>query len=360
MLFDTPLARRLGLDHPLVQAPMAGETGTIALSLEASRAGALGSLGAPYMTPAKIREAIHTLRAGTDRPFAINLFMPLAWSIDPAREAAYRGEIARAHVALGLDPPSTPTQYEESFDAQMAVVLEEAPPVFSFTFGAPSAELVQALHARKIYLIGTATTVAEAVVLAERGVDAVVAQGMEAGGHRGSFLKPIGQSLIGTMALVPQIVDAVKVPVIAAGGIGDGRGVAAALCLDAQAAALGTSFLLSPEAGTSSSYRAALQGPGRDDTTLTKAFSGRHARGLRNDFLERLEGRDEMIPDFPIPNALSRPMRQAAAKQGKADYLSLWAGQAAALAQPEPVAAIVSRVMAQAKATLAPTGAAKA
>jgi nitronate monooxygenase len=352
MLFDTPLARRLGLDHPLVQAPMAGETATVELALESSRAGALGSIGAPYYTPQRLRDAIRALHAATKRSFNINLFMPLAWSLDPARETAFRAELARAHAELGLEPPTPPTQYEESFDAQIAVVLEEVPPVFSFTFGLPSADLLAALHARNIYVIGTATTVAEARALEERGVDAVVAQGMEAGGHRGSFLKPISQSLIGTMALVPQMVDAVKIPVIAAGGIGDGRGVAAALCLGAQAAALGSTFLLAEEAGTSAPYRAALQGPTIMDTTLTKAFSGRPARGLRNDFLERLEGRDDIIPDFPIPNAWSRPMRQAAAKQGKADYLSLWAGQAASLARPDKAAAIIGRVMAEAKGVL--------
>ncbi len=353
MPLDTTFSRRLGLDYPLLQAPMAGETATLALTLEASRAGALGCIGAAYFTPEKLRDTIRALRAGTDRAFNINLFMPLPWSVDPSRIAAYQAEITRAHAELGLPAPDMPAQIEESFDAQIAVVLEEAPPVFSFTFGQPSAELMQALHARNIYVIGTATTVAEAVALEQRGVDAVVAQGMEAGGHRGSFLKPISQSLIGSMALVPQMVDAVTIPVIAAGGISDGRGVAAALCLGAQAVALGSAFLLSDEAGTSTAYRAALQADGNSETSLTKAFSGRYARGLRNDFLLRLEGREDAIPDFPIPNALSRPMRQAAAKQGKAGYLSLWAGQAVALARPEPVAAIVQRVMQQAEAILA-------
>ncbi len=353
MPLDTAFSRRLGLDSPLIQAPMAGETATVALALAASQAGALGSIGAPYYSPQKLREAIRSLKSGTSRAFNINLFMPLPWSIDPARVAAYQAEIARAHAELGLPAPELPAQIEESFEAQVAVVLEEAPPVFSFTFGQPEAGLVQALHECNIYIIGTATTVAEALALQARGVDAVVAQGMEAGGHRGSFLKPVSQSLIGTMALVPQIVDAVDIPVIAAGGIGDGRGVAAALCLGAQGVALGSSFLLSDEAGTSAAYRAALQAEGNDETSLTKAFSGRYARGLRNDFLLRLEGREDAIPDFPIPNALSRPMRQAAAKAGKADYLSLWAGQAAALARPEPVAAIVARVVAQAEAVLA-------
>lgn len=352
MLFANDFTRRLRLDHPLVQAPMAGETSTVPLSLEASKAGALGSLGAAYFTPAKLRDSIRAMRSGTDRSFAVNLFIPVPWGRDPAREAAYAAEIARAHQALGLEPPQPPAQIEESFEAQMQVVLEEAPPVFSSTFGAPDADLVTALQQRNIYVIGTATTVAEALVLKQRGVDAIIAQGAEAGGHRGSFLKPFSQSMIGTMALVPQIVDATGLPVLAAGGIGDGRGVAAALCLGASAAALGTAFLLSPESGASAAYRAALTSPAQTETTITRAFSGRPARGLRNDFLERLEGREEIIPDYPIPNAWSRPMRQAAARQGEAGYLSLWAGQAAAMTKPEPVATIVARVMAQAKAVL--------
>lgn len=352
--FNTPFVQRLGLRHPLLQAPMAGETATVELTLAASQAGALGSLGAAYFTPQRLRDAIRALKAGTDRAFAVNLFIPVPWSRDPMREAAYAAELAKAHAALGLPPPEPPQAFEESFEAQIAVVLEEAPPVFSCTFGAPDEALVQALHARDIYVIGTATHPAEARELQRRGVDAILAQGSEAGGHRGSFLKPFEQAMIGSMALVPLLVDNVQVPVIAAGGIGDGRGVAAALCLGAQAAALGSSFLLAEECGTSAAYRAALQSQHDHETAVTRAFSGRPARGLRNRFLEQIEGRESLLPDYPLPNAWSRPMRQGAAKQGDADYLSLWAGQAAKLARPEPAARIIARVMQQAREVLSP------
>lgn len=346
------LLRRLKLDHPIILAPMAGEAAKPALAAAVSAAGGLGSLGGGYMAPGTLREAIRAIRAATDRAFNINLFMPLNWAAEPAKTAAYRAALAQAHAELGIDAPEIPNRFEESFEEQFAVVLEEAPPVFSFTFGMPTPEQMAALRQRKILAIGTATTVAEAKALEERGVDAIVAQGMEAGGHRGSFLAPVERSLVGTMALVPQVVSAVHVPVIAAGGIGDGRGVAAALCLGAQAVAVGTSFLLAEEAGLNQAYRAALQGDGVYDTALTRAFSGRPARGIRNAFLDRLAGHEDSIPDYPVANAMSRTMRAASAKSGKADYLSLWAGQAASLAKPEPAAAIVARLMAEAKAAL--------
>ena len=223
------LCRRLGIDHPVLLAPMAGEASKPALAAAISNAGGLGNLGCGYMTPQAVRDTIRAIRAATDRPFGINLFMPMKWTADPQKMAAYRDELAAAHAALGIAEPQTPDRFEESFAEQLAVVLEEAPPVFSFTFGMPKPEEIAALKARGIFIVGTATTVAEAKALEAAGVDAIVAQGAEAGGHRGSFLAPVERSMIGTMALVPQIVSAVRLPVIAAGGIADGRGVAAAL-----------------------------------------------------------------------------------------------------------------------------------
>lgn len=347
--------RRLGIEYPILLAPMAGETAKPALGIAVSAAGGLGSLGVSYMTPAGIREAIRTIRAGTDRPFNINLFTPTVWNAEPSRMAIYREALAAAHADLGIAPPDLPNRYEESFDEQFAAILEEAPPVFSFTFGMPSPEQVAALRQRGILTVGTATTVAEAKALEALGVDAIIAQGAEAGGHRGSFLAPVEQSLIGTMALVPQIVSAVKLPVIAAGGIGDGRGVAAALCLGAQAVALGSAFLLADETALNPAWRAALQSDAVHDTALTRAFSGRHARGIRNHFLDRFAEADDAIPDYPVANAMSRSMRAAAAKAGRTEYLSLWAGQAASLARPGPAAAILRRIVAETREALAVT-----
>jgi nitronate monooxygenase len=344
--------RRLGIDHPLLLAPMAGETAKPALAIAVSNAGALGALGGAYMAPQTLREAIRAIRAGTQRPFHINLFAPTSWTADPAKMAAYREELGQAHAALGLAGPDLPNSYEESFEAQFAVVLEEVPPVFSTTFGALAPDRVEALKSRGILVLGTATTVAEARALAQTGVDAIIAQGAEAGGHRGSFLASVEHSLVGTMALVPQIVSAVNLPVIAAGGIGDGRGIAAALCLGASAVALGTSFLLADEMALSPGYKALLQSEQAENTALTRAFSGRHARGIRNAFLDRLAGRDDIIPDFPVANAMSKAMRGAASKAGQTDYQSLWAGQAARLARPEPAAAIIARLLAEARQAL--------
>ena len=347
--------RRLGIEYPILLAPMAGETAKPALGVAVSQAGGLGSLGVSYMAPAAIRDAIRAIRSGTDRPFNINLFTPTIWRAEPERIAAYRDALAAAHADLGIPPPDLPNRYEESFDEQFAIILEEAPPVFSFTFGMPSPEQMAALRQHGILIVGTATTVAEAKALDELGVDAIIAQGAEAGGHRGSFLAPAEQSLIGTMALVPQIVSTVKLPVIAAGGIGDGRGVAAALCLGAQAVALGSAFLLADETALNPAWRAALQSEAVHETALTRAFSGRHARGIRNRFLDRLAGDDEAIPDYPVANAMSRSMRAAAAKAGRPEYLSLWAGQAASLARPEPAAAILRRIVAETRQALAVT-----
>lgn len=343
---------RLGIEYPILLAPMAGETAKAAMAVAVSNAGALGSIGAAYMAPQAIRETIRAIRAGTDRPFHVNLFAPTQWQADPDKIAAYRKELGAAHDALGLPVPELPNSYQETFDAQFAVVLEEAPAVFSFTFGMPKPDQITALRSRNILVVGTATTVAEARALEQLGVDAIAAQGMEAGGHRGTFLDDIEDSLVGTMALVPQIVSAVALPVIAAGGIGDGRGVAAALCLGASAAALGTSFLLAEEMALSAGYRALLRSEQAERTALTRAFSGRHARGIRNRFLDRMAGREDLIPDFPVANAMSRGMRAAASKAGQTDYQSLWAGQAARLARPEPAAAIVARVMKEARDTL--------
>ncbi|MEK9968774.1 MAG: DUF561 domain-containing protein [Ferrovibrio sp.] len=346
---------RLGIQHPLLLAPMAGETAKPALTVAVSNAGALGAIGMAYMTPQVIRDNIRAIRAGTDRPFHVNLFAPTPWQADPDKIAAYRKELGAAHDVLGLPVPELPNSYQEAFEAQFAVVLEEAPAVFSFTFGMPKPDQIAALKGRNILVIGTATTVAEARALEQIGVDAIAAQGAEAGGHRGSFLDSMEHSLVGTMALVPQIVSAVKLPVIAAGGIGDGRGVAAALCLGASAVSLGTSFLLAEEIGLGAGYKALLQDEQAEHTALTRAFSGRHARGIRNAFLDRLAGRDDLIPDFPVANAMSRAMRSAASKAGQTDYQSLWAGQAARLAKPEPAADIVARVMREARETLQAT-----
>lgn len=316
-LFDLP---------PIWMAPMAGEASSAALVAAVSAGGGFGQLGAAYLAPARIVEIAADIRARTDRPFGINLFCPQPWLRDDAALDAYLARLAPWHTELGLPAPTRPERYEEDFEAQLEATIAAKPAVISFVMGDPGATRVAALKAQGFKVVGTATQVAEGLVLQASGVDAVVAQGYEGGGHRGGFLGAPEGALIGTMALVPQLVDALDIPVLAAGGIADARSVAAAQALGASGVTVGTAFLLVDECPLSPAYREALLQARDADSTLTRAFSGRLARGLANRVTRELEG--VALPDFPQPNAASRPMRQAAAKAGRADFISLWAGQA--------------------------------
>lgn len=331
-LFDLP---------PVWMAPMAGEAADAGLVAAVSAGGGFGQLGAAYLAPARIAEVAAGIRARTERPFGINLFCPQPWLRDDAALDAYLGRLAAWHAELGLPPPARPERFEEDFEAQLQATVAARPAVISFVMGDPGVARVAALQAQGFKVVGTATQVAEGLLLQASGVDAVVAQGFEAGGHRGGFLGAGAEgALIGTLALVPQLVDALDIPVIAAGGIADARGVAAAQALGARAVTVGTAFLLVDECPLSPAYRAALRAAGDGDSTLTRAFSGRAARGLANRVTRELDG--VALPAFPQPNAASRPMRQAAARAGQADFISLWAGQALPLNRtPGPAAALV-------------------
>ncbi|MCE4538834.1 nitronate monooxygenase [Pelomonas sp. P7] len=311
---------------PIWMAPMAGEAASAALVAAVSAGGGVGQLGAAYLAPARIGEVAAEIRARTDRPFGINLFWPQPWMPDAAGLDAYLQRLAAWHAELGLPPPTRPERFEEDFEAQLEATIAARPAVISFAMGDPGPARVAALKAQGFKVVGTATQVAEGRLLQASGVDAVVAQGYEAGGHRGGFLGSPEGALIGTLALVPQLVDALDVPVLAAGGIADARGVAAAQALGASAVTVGTAFLLVDECPLSPAYREALVAAGDADSTLTRAFSGRFARGVANRVTHELEGAE--LPAFPQPNAASRPLRQAAAKAGRADFISLWAGQA--------------------------------
>jgi nitronate monooxygenase len=322
----------LGLEKPVIQAPMAGGTTTPELVAAVSNAGGLGSLGAAYMTPGAIRKAIGRVRSLTDKAFAVNLFVPTPFEIDPRRIERSQRLLEPYRRELGVEP-AKPARYREDFDEQLAVVVEERVPVFSFTFGSlPGAE-VERLKEAGAVVVGTATTVEEGERLQAEGVDAVVAQGAEAGAHRGTFLKNFGNSMVGTMALVPQLVDALDVPVIASGGIMDGRGLAAALCLGAQAVQMGTAFLVCEESGAPSAHKAAVLGMADDGTTITRAFSGRPARGIKNRFLLEMAAHEGDLPPFPVQNVLTGGIRGAARDQDRPEFMSLWAGQAARLAR---------------------------
>lgn len=331
-----------GTELPIVLGPMAGGPSTPALAAAVSDAGGLGSLGEGYVPPDQIRRDIRAVRERTDRPFAVNLFVP-----DPTGDRVDGATVDRAlrlvapyRAELGLPPATVPAAFSEDFDAQFTAVAGEGVPIFSFTFGVLPADRIETLHRAGTLVGGTATTPSEARALAEGGVDFVIAQGSEAGGHRGSFLPVDGDDLIGLTALVPQVLDAVDVPVVAAGGIVDGRGVAAALALGATAAQLGTTFLLCPEAGTSAAYRGAVRRARAEDTVITSAFSGRRARGIVNRFARDLAGSPDVAP-YPVMNALTRDLRRVAAERGDDSLLSLWAGQGVGMARELPAGELV-------------------
>jgi nitronate monooxygenase len=346
MPIQTALTRALALAHPIVQAPLAGGGDTPALVAAVGEAGALGFIGASYLTPPQIGEAARAVRALTQRPFGINLFAPAPPPAVPADARVALERIAPYFAELGLAAPAAPVVPADPFPALFEAALESGAAAFGFTFGVLRAHAVRAVKARGMLLMGTATNVEEAVALEQAGVDAVVAQGAEAGGHRGTFAGDVDSGMIGTIALVPQIADAVKVPVVASGGIMDGRGVAAALALGASAVQMGTAFLTCEEAGIPAAYKQAILDARESDTRITRAFSGRPARGIVNRFMTEVErgGGAEAILPFPLQNALTRPLRAAAAKAGRAEFLSLWAGQGVGLARREPAANLVRRL----------------
>ena len=356
----TTLTELLRLDHPIIQAPLAGGGDTPSLVAAVCDAGALGSMGATYLTPQQIVEACAAVRAKTSRPFGINLFVPevpLPGSIDTT---AAVGRVAKYYEELGLPRPEPPATTMRDFDAQLDVALVSGAAVFSFTFGMLPPAARDKVKARGLLLAGTATTVDEAIALERAGIDLVVAQGSEAGGHRGTFagpadVAPFDSAMIGTLALVPQIVDAVRVPVVASGGIMDGRGIAAVLALGAAGAQLGTAFLTCEEAGIPDVYKQAILDAHEDQTRVTRAFSGRPARGIVNRFMNEVERKNANDPNdpngpndpnvilpFPLQNALTRPLRTAAAKHGRAEFLSLWAGQGVRMARRMKAAELVA------------------
>ena len=309
---------------------MAGGFSTPDLVAAASNAGALGSVGAAYLTPDAMREEISAVRARTQRPFSVNLFAGGIESraVDPGAMLAL---LAPLHERFGLEPPAAPGVWPYVFADQLAAIEDAGVRIVTFTFGLPDDATIARLRAGGAVVIGTATTVGEALRCEAAGCDAVVAQGSEAGAHRGTFDGPFERAMIGTVALVPQIVDAVRIPVIASGGIVDRRGSAAARALGASAVQCGTAFLDTVEAGTSAPHRHALAAALDRDSIVTRSWSGRPARGLANAFTDAVDARSDAILPFPQQNALTRPLRTAASAANEPEYVSLWAGQAAPL-----------------------------
>lgn len=335
---DRRLLDRLGLDLPVIQAPMAGAT-TPAMVVAVCEVGGLGSLPGAMYDADGLRAALETVRAGTRRPFNLNFFCHAPPEPDPAREAAWRARLAPYYAEAGLDPDAAPSGAGRApFDAAFCDVVEAyRPAVVSFHFGLPAPDLLARVRATGALVLSCATTVAEARWLAERGVDAVVAMGAEAGGHRGTFLEddPAAQvaAQVGTMALVPQVVDAVDVPVIAAGGIADRRGVAAGFALGAAMVQVGTAYLFTPQARVPEAHRAALRAARDDATLVTNVFTGRPARGIATRLVREVGPLCADAPAFPTAGAALAPLRARAESRGRDDFTNLWAGQAAALAR---------------------------
>ncbi|NOV00619.1 NAD(P)H-dependent flavin oxidoreductase [Paenibacillus planticolens] len=347
-MLETELTHILKIRYPIFQAPMAGGPTTPELVAAVSNAGGLGNLGAGYLTPEQLRSTIQKIKELTDQPFGVNLFVPEQPIESEEAIDQMSAYLNKYRIELGIATNPLLPKFSESFEEQVQVLLEEKVAVFSFTFGIPPHEVIQAMKERGTVVIGTATTVEEAKYLEAAGVDAVVAQGSEAGGHRGTFLNNISDNQIGTMALVPQIVDHVSIPVIASGGIMDGRGLVASLFLGASAVQMGTAFLACPESGAHATYKQKILSSNEDTTEITRAYSGKAARGIRTAFMNDLHQYPGTIPAYPIQNAMTRDIRQAAAKSNNPEYMSLWAGQGLRLASDHSAAAIVKQTIDQA------------
>ena len=322
------LQQLLGIDLPLLQAPMAGVQGS-ALAIAVCEAGGLGALPCAMLTPDTIRAEVAAIRAGTGRPFNLNFFCHQPPTPDDARESAWRTTLAPYYRELGLDPAAIPAAPGRApFSAELADLVDELrPPVVSFHFGLPEPALLARVKASGARVLSSATTVDEARWLEAHGADAVIAQGLEAGGHRGMFLSTDVTTQLGTLALVPQIVAAVTLPVIAAGGIADARGVAAARALGAAAVQVGSAYLLCPEARTSAVHRAALASEAARHTALTQLFTGRPARAIVNRLMRELGPLGDPPPAFPLATTAIAPLRAAAEAAGSPDFSPLWCGQ---------------------------------
>lgn len=330
----------LNIKLPVWQAPMAGVT-TPELVAAACRSGVLGSIGAGYLSGEKTEEFIQRVKKQTNAPFSVNLFVP-----EPVHAA--EGQVAKANELLapyleevGRSPVAEPV-ISSSFEEQLAVVVQEKVEVCSFTFGLPPQAAIEELKNNGIITVGTATTVDEAKACEKAGMDAIVVQGSEAGGHRGTFQAP--ENMIGLMSLLPQVVQEVSVPVVAAGGLMNGQGVAAALCLGASAAQMGTAFLVTEESGAHPLHKEAVLTASETDLVYTKAFTGKTAQGLSNRFTEGLKGQERELPPYPLQHVLTAELRKKAGELNKKELMSLWSGQSPRLSRQQTVDELVRKL----------------
>ncbi|MGE6400714.1 NAD(P)H-dependent flavin oxidoreductase [Bacillus cereus] len=349
MMFTSRVIDILQIKYPIIQAGMAGAITTPELVAAVSNSGGLGTLGAGYMSTEQIREAIYKIRELTNKPFGVNLLLTKEIQIEEEKVNEAKVLLSGVNRELGIEEEKT-LKLPKSHKEQLQVLLEEKVPVVSFAFQTLEKEEIDDLKKEGIKVIGTATHVAEAKALAKLGVDIIVGQGSEAGGHRGTFIGKEQDAMIGTFALIPQLVAEVPhIPIVAAGGVMNGQGLVAAFALGAEAVQMGSAFLTSEESITHDVYKEAILHSTDTSTTVTRAFSGKYARGIRNEFIEKHEGREKNLPMYPVQNVLTSKIRQEAAKQNKEEYMSLWAGQASSLARTESAQHVVKRVMKEAE-----------
>lgn len=350
--FETKICRLFKIDHPIIQAGMAGGPTTVELVVEVSKAGGLGTLGAAYMQPESLREAIKKIQSSTQKPFGVNIFASTAKD-DFSRLTEVQKAMSPFRSQLEIQEVQSSYESPDWSAEQFAICVEEGVPIISTAFGCLSTEQMKIAKEQQIKIVAMVTTVAEAKQAEASGADAIVAQGSEAGGHRSTFSldrHPAGAQ-IGTLSLVPQVVDAVNIPVIAAGGIVDGRGLMATLVLGAQGVQIGTRFVSSKESGAHRVYKQALFESDEESTVVTKSFSGRPARGIKNHFIEEFEKTNIAPLPFPSQNTITKDIRAAAAKADDSNFMSLWAGQSTRSLTKEVAAAeIVRTIMEEAQA----------
>ncbi|PVE25233.1 2-nitropropane dioxygenase [Microvirga sp. KLBC 81] len=355
---DRRILDLLGIEIPIIQAPMAGAN-LSDMVVAVSEAGGLGSLPCAMLTHDKAREELSRIRQKTSKPINVNFFCHRSPVFDADREAAWKQRLKDYYLEFGLDPdmptpPSTRAPFDETF---LSLVEEFMPEVVSFHFGLPQQSLLKRVKETGAKMLSSATTVDEARWLEREGCDAIIAQGFEAGGHRGIFLTDDLSTQVGTMALVPQVADAVKVPVIAAGGIADARGIVAAFALGASAVQIGTAYLFTPEATISPVHRQALKGDGVEKTALTNVFTGRPARGIVNRVMREVGPISAAAPQFPLAGGALAPLRQKSEPLGSGDFMPLWSGQAARLSRELPAGELTRYLAQEALERLSPRSA---
>ncbi len=346
MWSTNPLTHLLSIKYPIIQAPMAGGATTSELVAAVSNAGALGSLAAGYLSATAIQQTIDSIRKLTNNPFAVNLFIPEKHQCTEQQIQRMQTLITTLCPELDISNETPLPPFSQNFNEQIEVILEKKVPILSFTFGILDVLWIQKLKQNKVILIGTATNLEEALQLESHGIDIIVAQGSEAGGHRGTFIGKAEDALFKVAPLVTQLVHHLKTPIVAAGGIMTATNITEMLALKASGVQMGSAFLTCHESGIYPKYKERLLNLDRDQTTLTRSFSGKLARGLQNEFIIRMQPHEKEILDYPIQNALTRAMRKTAEQQNTTEFMSLWAGQHAYLCQDLSVRTLIDELTA--------------